>query len=436
VSFDVFISYSSNDKAAADAACAVLESAGIRCWIAPRDIRPGVEYGGAIIDAIDHCRAMILVFSASANESGQIRREIERAVAKAVPILPVRIEEVTPTKSLEYFLGAIHWLDALSPPLEQHLHQLAETVQAMLKIEAKPPGEIASGAALSGGAAAVNALPPRATRYEAKKQSSKWLVPAISAGALLLLVAGGLLLYRLTWSASPGSVRSTAPQGGAATLRQAAQERSFLIGADGSTRLLRDDLFYAQTLRREYNLIGSGSETWFSRVQKSRTEADFSNVDALVEFALANGMRMRGTALVSGPLPSWLSKANLSAAENTAIFKEFVQSMVRRYRGRVYSGTSRGAPSTISASCGRHSGRRILATITWSRLSYGHMKPIRRPNCSYTTITIPDRSRRGQSRPTICCENSGHAESPSMAWHSARICCWINCPECRTRSRT
>src|SRR6516165_1828683 len=133
--FDTFISSSSRDKTAADATCAVLESAGVRCWIAPRDIRPGVEYGGAIIDAIDHCRAMILVFSASANESGQIRREIERAVAKAVPILPVRIEEVTPTKSLEYFLGAIHWLDALSPPLEQHLHKLAGTMKAMLKIE-------------------------------------------------------------------------------------------------------------------------------------------------------------------------------------------------------------------------------------------------------------------------------------------------------------
>jgi hypothetical protein len=51
-----FISYSSKDKPAADATCAVLESAGIRCWIAPRDIRPGTEYGAAIIDAIDRCR--------------------------------------------------------------------------------------------------------------------------------------------------------------------------------------------------------------------------------------------------------------------------------------------------------------------------------------------------------------------------------------------
>jgi hypothetical protein len=119
--FDVFISYSSKDKTAANAACAVMESAGIRCWIAPRDIRPGGEYGAAIIDAIDHCRVMVLIFSSNANESQQIRREIERAVSKGIPLVPVRIEEVPPTKSLEYFLGAIHWLDALSPPLEKHL---------------------------------------------------------------------------------------------------------------------------------------------------------------------------------------------------------------------------------------------------------------------------------------------------------------------------
>jgi hypothetical protein len=83
MALDTFISYSSKDKTAADAACAVLERAGIRCWIAPRDIRPGQEYGHSIIEAIDQCRVMVLIFSADANDSRQIHREIERAVTKA-----------------------------------------------------------------------------------------------------------------------------------------------------------------------------------------------------------------------------------------------------------------------------------------------------------------------------------------------------------------
>jgi hypothetical protein len=130
--FDAFISYSHNDKPAADAACAKLEGQGVRCWIAPRDIRAGGEYGAAIVDAIDHCRVMILIFSSSANESPQILREIERAVSRGVPVVPLRIEAVSPTKSMAYFLGAIHWLDAFALPLDRHLQQLAETVGAMI----------------------------------------------------------------------------------------------------------------------------------------------------------------------------------------------------------------------------------------------------------------------------------------------------------------
>jgi hypothetical protein len=94
-----------------------------------------VEYGAAIIDAIERCRVMVLIFSSSANESRQIHREIERVVSKGIPIVPVRIEDVNPTKSMEYFLGAIHWLDALTPPLEGHLQKLTDTVKAILQVD-------------------------------------------------------------------------------------------------------------------------------------------------------------------------------------------------------------------------------------------------------------------------------------------------------------
>jgi len=41
--FDVFISYSTEDKAVADAVVSVLENEGIRCWYAPRDIESGTD---------------------------------------------------------------------------------------------------------------------------------------------------------------------------------------------------------------------------------------------------------------------------------------------------------------------------------------------------------------------------------------------------------
>src|SRR3954453_22374510 len=129
---DVFISYSSKDKPTADAVCATLEGRGIRCWIAPRDILPGMDWGESIIDAIEQSRVMILIFSGHANESPQIKREVERAVNKNVTVVPFRIENVPMSKSLEYFVSTPHWLDAMSPPFEHHLGQLADTLQRLL----------------------------------------------------------------------------------------------------------------------------------------------------------------------------------------------------------------------------------------------------------------------------------------------------------------
>src|SRR4029079_7558570 len=123
---DVFISYASSDKAVADAGRSQLESAHrIRCWIAPRDATPGASSTESIIDALDGSKIMVLIFSSKANASMQIEREVERAVHKGINIIPLRIENTTPTKTLEYFISAPHWLDALSTPLELHIKRLA-----------------------------------------------------------------------------------------------------------------------------------------------------------------------------------------------------------------------------------------------------------------------------------------------------------------------
>jgi TIR domain len=129
---DVFISYASEDKSVADAVCASLESHSVRCWIAPRDVLPGVSYGEAIIEAILACRIMVLVLSSKSNLSPHIPKEIERAVSRGISVIPFRIEDVLPGKSLDYFIGSVHWLDALTPPLERHLERLAQNVETLL----------------------------------------------------------------------------------------------------------------------------------------------------------------------------------------------------------------------------------------------------------------------------------------------------------------
>jgi TIR domain len=129
---DVFLSYASRDKATADAACAILESTGVRCWIAPRDITAGIPWSEGIIEGIMNSRAMVLIFSQSSNNSDQVKREVERAVSRGIPIIPLRIENAKLSKSMEYYISSVHWLDACTPPLERHLRTLAETVKQIL----------------------------------------------------------------------------------------------------------------------------------------------------------------------------------------------------------------------------------------------------------------------------------------------------------------
>ena len=129
---DVFVSHSVKDKLVADAIVARLEADSVRCWVAPRDVVPGADWGESIVDAIESSRIMILIFSRNANASPQIKREVERAVDKGVYIIPFRVDDIEPTKSLEYFISTAQWMDAFPPPLERHLETLSKTIKAIL----------------------------------------------------------------------------------------------------------------------------------------------------------------------------------------------------------------------------------------------------------------------------------------------------------------
>ena len=129
---EVFVSYSEADRACAFELVAAIEARGIHCWVAPRDITPASDWAAEIIDAIGAARVMVLVFSGHSNESPQVRREVERAVHKRVSVLPFRIEDVAPSKSLEYFLSTQHWLDAFPPPRDAHYARLCEHLAGLL----------------------------------------------------------------------------------------------------------------------------------------------------------------------------------------------------------------------------------------------------------------------------------------------------------------
>jgi hypothetical protein len=130
---DILISYSSKDKAIADAMCSRLESNGIRVWIAPRDILEGESYPTAIIKGIKKCSIIVLLFTSNSNQSLWVPREIERGVNYGKIIIPFKIEEVIPIHGdIELCTCTQHWLDAMTPPLESNIERLIETVKKLL----------------------------------------------------------------------------------------------------------------------------------------------------------------------------------------------------------------------------------------------------------------------------------------------------------------
>lgn len=130
--FDVFISHSSADKKIAEALCAGLENAGLRCWIAPRNVTGGLDYADQISEAIQECPATLLVFSNHSNESRHVKAEVDAAFGSGKILLPLRIEVVQPTKGMAHYLRNTHWLDALGTPTEKDIAHVAETLKSLI----------------------------------------------------------------------------------------------------------------------------------------------------------------------------------------------------------------------------------------------------------------------------------------------------------------
>lgn len=155
----VFISYCKEDKAVADAVCAGIENAGYPCWIAPRNVRPGENWGRSIIKSIAASRVMVVVFSSHTNESPHVMNEIERAVSHRMTIIPFRIENVQPSEDLELFISSRHWLDAFSPPYDAKIAELVAAVQIVLGTPVAPKKENVHAPAPPPAAASASTAP-------------------------------------------------------------------------------------------------------------------------------------------------------------------------------------------------------------------------------------------------------------------------------------
>lgn len=112
----IFISYANVDGGdAAHQLAAALEATHRRCWIAPRDVLPGVPYPGQIVRAIEESCGLVLLLTPGANQSSAVLSELELAYNERKIIAALTVRGTEPSRDLKYFLSVRHripWTEA------------------------------------------------------------------------------------------------------------------------------------------------------------------------------------------------------------------------------------------------------------------------------------------------------------------------------------
>src|SRR4051812_47018411 len=209
----VFISHSSKDSKTATAICSALEARGHKCWMSSRDIKPGENFQGTIVRAIREAGVMVLVFSANANNSDEIKKEMALASQSKKMVIPVRAEDVMPSEDFTYELATRQWIDMFTD-WEKSIEVLSDQVGA-----ANPRED-------TGVRPAVAVESPVAR----KKNSPLFAVLA------LVLLAGGAAAYFLTRPA-PAPATAAAPPAAVASVQPQAAAPGPASAAAGDTML-------------------------------------------------------------------------------------------------------------------------------------------------------------------------------------------------------
>lgn len=131
---DIFISFASQDAKIANTISAAIESRGFKCWISSRDILPGENFQSAIVRAIRSSRILLLVFTSNSNRSDEMTKELALASQQKLMVVPLRVEDVTPSDAFAYEFATRQWID-LFADWELAMNQLCARLGAALANE-------------------------------------------------------------------------------------------------------------------------------------------------------------------------------------------------------------------------------------------------------------------------------------------------------------
>ena len=151
------------------------------------------------------------------------------------------------------------------------------------------------------------------------------------------LISGAAALAAPGFAAMPSlRANDTSLRGSAISLRGLAAAKGILFGSAAATYEFRDADFTA-LLPREAAILVPEYEMKRDVTEPAPGTYDFSGCDALLAFAAAHDLKMRGHPLVwHWANPAWLEEA-AKARRNARLLTDYVARVVRRYRGRMHS---------------------------------------------------------------------------------------------------
>ena len=171
---EVFISYSTVDLASAETVRNVLESNGLSCWMAPRDIPGGSNYTREIPIAIRNCKVFVLILSKNAQGSQWVLKELDSAVNCGKVILPFMLEDCILNDEFNFLLTGAQRYAAYQKKAEA-METLISRIHGILDVSPRSESETAEQ---SENTTVVDAEP-----QPNKKQTSK---PTFKASELYL----------------------------------------------------------------------------------------------------------------------------------------------------------------------------------------------------------------------------------------------------------
>ncbi|MBA2589103.1 MAG: TIR domain-containing protein [Alphaproteobacteria bacterium] len=299
----VFISHSSKDSKTATAICVALEARGHQCWMSSRDIKPGENFQGTIVRAIREAGVMVLVFSANANNSDEIKKEMALASQSRKMVIPVRAEDVLPSEDFTYELATRQWIDMFvdwEKSIEVLSHQVGEAVPKE-DIGVRPP-------------------PPPSVSPTRKSPAPVFAIVA------LLLLAGGAAAYWSTRSSAPAPASVSAPLAApVASVAPAAQPSS----GSGMNAQLESQLWDSVKTSNDVSVVQSYLDKYpngtFTAVAKARL-AELNNPAQAAKAHTANN----GLASMDAEIAAMYKRARANAVDTSAVADEQTAWLARR----------------------------------------------------------------------------------------------------------